>query len=308
MKRALYIIICMLTLTVACRAQLVVDLQKGGATVRSKTIRDYDVEHKDLRQQREDSLAYIDNLRRAFTALHEDSLRLARKHFETALKLRPDAPANFVLHHNLGRIALAEGNYNEALLTFTKILRDRPNDMEVRYDRATTYLEMNNPKAAIEDADVLLRAASTDSVRRLVHFLRGAAEMRIRLHGEARKDFEEVLRLDPDNENALLLLVMTLQQDGRPREARQRLDTYVAAHPADLDARFVHAGLCMQGEDYEAAVKDLDVILAAQPKNAECYVMRAVALRKLGHKAESRKDVDAAVALGVPRSEIKKRL
>lgn len=308
MKRGLYIIICLFALCGVSRAQLVVDLQKGGAAVRSKNIHDYDVEHKDLRQQREDSLAYIDNLRRAFTALHEDSLRLARRHFETALKLRPDAPANFVLRRNLGRISLAEGNYNDALVTFTKILKDRPNDMEVRYDRATTYLEMNNPKAAIEDADVLLRAASTDSVRRLVHFLRGAAEMRIRLYSDARKDFEEVLRLDSDNENALLLLVMTLQQEGRPKEAHQRLGTYVAAHPADLDARFVHAGLCLQSEDYEGAVADLDVLLAAQPKNAECYVMRAVALRRLGRKDESRRDVDAAVGLGVPRSEIKKRL
>lgn len=296
---------CMCCLSVGVYGQLIVDLQKGGAAVRSKDIHDYDVEHKDLRQQREDSIQYTDHLRRAFTALHEDSLNMAKRHFEQALDLRPDAPGNFVVQHNLGRIALAQERYGDALQTFTKILKEHPNNMEVRYDRATTYLKMNNPQAAIEDADILFRAASSDSVRELLYFLRGAAEMRTRLYSEARKDLEEVLRLNPENTNAPLLLVIALQQGGRPKEARQQLDAYIDKHASDFDARYLRADMCTNSEDYATALSDLDVLVAAEPRNTDLLLRRAVVLRRLGRKADARKDADAAVALGVPRSVVK---
>lgn len=296
---------CLLCFSAVARGQLVVDMQKGGLSVRSKDIHDYDVEHRDLRQLREDSLQYIDHLRRGFTALHEDSLNVAKRHFEQALRLRPEAPGNFVVERNLGRIALAQERYADALQTFTKILKERPNDMEVRYDRATTYLEMNNPQLAIEDANVLLRAASADSIRTKIYFLRGAAEMRTRLYSEARKDFEEVLRLNPDNANAALMLVMALQDCGRPKEARQHLDAYVEKFPADLAARNLRADMCTSTGDYSTALADLNLLLASAPKDADLLIRRAIVYRHLGQKAEARKDIDAAVALGVPRTALK---
>lgn len=299
------VFLSLLLLSAGASAQLVVDLQKGGATVRSKELRDFDVQHKDARQQRADSLEYTSLLRRAFTALSIDSLDEARRHFRQALRLRPEAPGNYVVVRTLGRIALAQGRHADALRAFSQALKARPADVEARYGRAATYLELGNARQAIEDADVLLRLPPPDSLHVPLLCLRGAAEMHLRLYPDARRDFEEALRRDPDNANAPLLLAMALRADGRPREARQRLDLHLATHPADADARSLHVDLCVETADYAAALADLDTLVAANPRQADLLLRRAAVQKRLGHKAEARRDAEAAVALGLPGAALK---
>ncbi|MDQ9813576.1 hypothetical protein RFZ01_03885, partial [Acinetobacter pittii] len=61
-----------------------------------------------------DSLQYADNLLRAFNALHTDSLAEAERLFEESLRLRPHAPGNYIIRHNLALIDLARGQYMRA--------------------------------------------------------------------------------------------------------------------------------------------------------------------------------------------------
>ena len=77
-------------------AQTIIPLQRGQGGIRSKTVDDYKREqHTDKREQ-SDSLAYVDNLRRAFNALYADSLGQAETLFNEALKLRPAAEGNHI--------------------------------------------------------------------------------------------------------------------------------------------------------------------------------------------------------------------
>ena len=94
--------LCLIT---AVQAQTVIDLKDGA--VRAKTTEDYKEELGIKARAKADSLAYIDHMRRALNALHEDSLDRAALLLEKALKTRPEAPSNYLVLEKLGEIRLA---------------------------------------------------------------------------------------------------------------------------------------------------------------------------------------------------------
>ena len=126
-----FIRLCLLLLLCAASsasAQTVIDLNNGG-NLRSKTLRDYDREAT-AKAAREDSIRYADCLKRAFSALHCDSLAEAKKFFNEALTLRPTAEGNYIVEQHLGEIAEVEGLLNEAEAHYTKALRQKPVSQE----------------------------------------------------------------------------------------------------------------------------------------------------------------------------------
>ena len=160
MKR-LVVLLFLLGSIIPMTGQTIVELRKGATTVRSKNLHDYDVQTKDTRQEREDSLKYADNLKWAYNYLHSDSLNAAERLFRECLRLRPKAPGNNIVRRSLGQIALAQGRYREAIETFTEVLRLNPSDHGARMDRATAYLQNNNPQACITDCDLLMRCSAS---------------------------------------------------------------------------------------------------------------------------------------------------
>ena len=153
--------ILLLSLCAGCLSgQTIIDLKRGGG-VRAKTVDDYRRDDSDLnRRVREDSIAYNDCLTRAFNALYRDSLNQAEELLTRALVLRPAAPSNYIVRHYLARISMARGRYAEAVQELTALLREHPEDREVRSERASCYIESSNPQAALEDCNVLDRKST----------------------------------------------------------------------------------------------------------------------------------------------------
>lgn len=304
MKRLL-VLLFLLGSIIPMTGQTIVELRKGATTVRSKNLHDYDVQTKDTRQEREDSLKYADNLKWAYNYLHSDSLAAAERLFRECLQLRPKAPGNNILRRSLGQIALAQGRYREAIETFTEVLRLNPSDHGARMDRATVYLQDNNPQACITDCDLLMPVAQTDSLRERLYFLRGAAHLQNRQYSNARNDLEKVLSFNPSNTNAPILLAMTLEKEGRPKEALQRISIYINAHPQDLNALLYRIHLEEEQQNFPALRNDYDQALHLAPDNRELYVGRAGVLIQQKDFGAARRDLDKAVSLGMPRAALR---
>jgi len=297
MKRILLFFLWLTAATSLAPAQIIIDLNRGGATVRSKTLSDYHRENKEPAFEREDSLAYRDCLLRGFSALSIDSLSEAKALFEKALKVRPDAAGNPIIRHNLGRIEMAEGHWQEALKIFTALLKELPGERAVRLDRAKTFLNLRMPVEAVADCDVLLQTEKADSALKALYFLRAAAQIDRRLYADARADLERVLALEPDHENALLLTVVALERDGRPQEAMQRVSLYLSTHPQSVEALALRADMEQRAGRVEAARYDLDAAIKLAPEDATLYRTRAALLKKMDLPAAARKDVEKANAL-----------
>ncbi len=305
MKRRLRqtMLIIGLCLATLMQAQTVIDLKDGA--VRAKTTEDYKEELGIKARAKADSLAYVDHMRRALNALHEDSLDKAALLLQKALKTRPEAPANYLVHEKLGEIRLAQGRYREAVDHFAETLKQKPANREARYGRAVCYYETGSLKAAEDDCNALVEEEkATTPLGRQYRFLRAAIHKKSKHPEKARQDLEDILRAEPDNQSANLLLAGILEETGQPKKALEQLNLFVAAHPQNTDGLAARAALLNRTEQYYLAEADYDTLIRLRSDDPSLYILRAHVKLKLNKHEAAQTDLEKAVKLGVPRGEI----
>lgn len=290
------------------QAQTIIPLERGKVGVRAKNIEDYKNDMKMAERLRDDSLLYVDNLRRAFNALHTDSLAQAERLFNEALKLRPTAPGNHIIRYNLGLVDMARGNNVEAIKKLTDIIKTYPNYFDARLARAEAYLQLGRTNEAIDDAQQLLEKQHLDGmtadIAERARFVRAAARYQLRLYTDAHADLQTIIGDNPQNVNAQILDALTLQQMGRPKEALNRLNLIVEAHPHHIDAISTRAAVEAELNLTAMARADYDTLIKLQPNESSYYIERAKMLIRLGEKKAARNDLDAAVRMGVPQGMV----
>ncbi len=296
----LCIALCLATLM---QAQTVIDLKDGA--IRAKTTEDYKEELGIKARAKADSLAYVDHMRRALNALHEDSLDKAALLLQKALKTRPEAPGNYLVHEKLGEIRLAQGRYREAVDHFAETLKQKPDSPNARYGRAVCYYETGSLKAAEDDCNALVdEEKATTPLGRQYRFLRAAIHTKNKYPEKARQDLEDILRADPDNQSAILLLAGILEETGQPKKALEQLNLFVDSHPQNTDGLAARAALLNRMEQYYLAEADYDTLIRLQADNPSLYILRARVKLKLNKHEAGQTDLEKAVKLGVPRGEI----
>lgn len=291
----------------ACNAQTIIELKKGGG-VRSKTMEDYKNDEKYQKRMADDSIRYVDNLRRAFNALHTDSTSQAETYFKEALKIRPDAPGNHIIKYNLGLLDMTRGRNKEAVATLTEIIGKYPNYNEARMARAEANLQLDHANEALEDAEQVIEKASVlqtpPDVVEKAHFVKAAARFQLHLYPEAHIELQNIIKENPQNINAQILDALTLQQMGQPKEALNRLNLIVSAQPNNVDALTTRANVEFQLGLHALARADYDVLITMFPNESGYYVERAKALLNLGEKKLAQKDLKMAISLGVPQGMV----
>lgn len=299
MKRIILFFLVLFGLT-AVQAQVIVDLKKGGPTVKSKTLKDYDHQGRDERALREDSVQYVDCLRRAFNALATDSLQQAEALFKEALHLRPDAKGNYVVWRNLGLISLARVEMRQAIERFTKALLAQPGDQESRYNRAKAYFLLNNFAETIADCDFFLKQDATNLLADSVHLLRAAAKVELRQYAAARAELTDLLTRKPNKSEAHLLLLCILQAEGRLQEMRAETIKFCKNCPNNKQDLVMFLDGTKQTGDIEEAKIIYDALLEDAPDNGLYRIERAKILLALGQKQAAREDLKIARRSGIP--------
>lgn len=301
------LLLLLVALPLALPAQTIVELKPGGK-VRNKTVEDYRDELRLAEIERQDSLLYVDHLRRAFNALATDSLAQAEERFLAALKLRPSAPGNYIVHYNLALIDMARGRWAAAIERLTPVVQTHPSYHVARMARAEAELQGGRLREAIDDASTLLDPLGPSGIEadvlRRARFVRGAARFGLHLYAEARTDLTAFLQEEPDNENARLLQALILEKTGQPKEALNQLNLIVAAHPESIDALQTRAALLLAQGQTALARADYDRLVALAPEAAAFYIERARCLVQLDELRAARRDLDKAVSLGASQGEV----
>ena len=88
------------------------------------------------------SQTYQELSERAVAATEQDSLSLAEKYIEQALKMEPANPHNAMLFSNLGTIQRRQHRYEQALDSYTLALNIAPRAIPALMNRAALYLEL----------------------------------------------------------------------------------------------------------------------------------------------------------------------
>ncbi|HEY1074033.1 DUF3857 domain-containing protein [Brevundimonas sp.] len=191
----------------------------------------------------------------------------ARADFERASDLDP---ADWVAMNGQGLIAMREGKHQDAVIEFSRSLRQQRNNAFILSMRAQAYSDLGQTDKALADLDAALAVAPDDDSLRLARY--GVLNRDDR-HEEALKDLERLVETQPDNGQWAAMLVMTrLKIDDDEAAAVAALDQVLASRPTVI-GHLMRASL-RSDEDVRGRWADYQGAVAAEPDNLSAWEAR----------------------------------
>jgi tetratricopeptide (TPR) repeat protein len=132
----------------------------------------------------------------------------------------------------------------------------------------------------------------------LIPFLLGEASSREARWKEAEKNFARSAELNPGFDQATMGLARALGFQGKTREARDLINTLLAANPGNFRAWFLLAQIQAKDEP-KLSLEALDKVLSIQPNFAPAYRDRGLLLVHEGTYRSAAEDLVRAVELGM---------
>lgn len=220
--------------------------------------------------------------------------------------VRVDSQKALVLKEK-GNKYFKQGKYDEAIECYTKGMDADPYNPVLPTNRASAYFRLK--KFAVAESDCNLAIALSRSYTK-AYIRRGAARFALCKLEEARKDYEKVLELEPDNFEATNELrkidqALTSKENSRPKEAatvikptegekkqiEEQRNKQKAVSEKDLGNGFFKEG------KYEKAIECYTRGIAADGTNALLPANRAMAYLKIQKYEEAERDCTQAILL-----------
>ena len=166
-------------------------------------------------------------------------------------------------HHAAGMDHLRAGRAPEALAEFRAALRlDR--------DYLPSLVQMADLLSAsdrvFEAYGVLQHAVEVAPGSAEVHALRGRCFSRLERLSDAREELRRAIELNPDLVEPYYGLAAVESRQGRLADARRHVETFLQRSPNDPAASELHARICFEMKDYDAALAAYRALEKAQPE------------------------------------------
>ncbi|XP_022375461.1 RNA polymerase II-associated protein 3 isoform X2 [Enhydra lutris kenyoni] len=200
-----------------------------------------------------------------------------------------------------------QGNYDEAIECYTKGMDADPYNPVLPTNRASAYFRLK--KFAVAESDCNLAIALNRSYTK-AYARRGAARVALQKLEDAKKDYEKVLELEPNNFEATNELrkinqaltskensypkgadTMIKSPEGGKKQIEEQQNKQQAVSEKDLGNGFFKEG------KYERAIECYTRGIAADGTNALLPANRAMAYLKIQKYEEAEKDCTQAILL-----------
>ena len=249
--------------------------------------------------------------------------------YKKALALNPEMPG---LRLNLGLALFKNGDYREALVFFTPLLKEQPDASDEKqrlavligmshyglgdYAAAAPYLREASARD-VGNLTLLLTLAHScllskqypcvvDAYHRMVvlnadsaeaHMLVGEALDEMKDSAGAIREFRAALRANPQEPNAHFGLGYLLWTEKQYPEAAQEFQAELADVPGYTQATLYLADSFVQMNEMEKAQPLLEALVKGNPSLALARLDLGIAEEELGHKDAALRDLNAAAAL-----------
>lgn len=178
----------------------------------------------------------------------QDDLARQEANIREAVRREPNNSANLA---RLGLVLAMENKFEESAKCFEKALKLNPSDVGTRRSLATDYWQLGQPEKARASLEMVLKAAPTDAVARL---LLGMVSEESGDYQRAVKLLGDVLPLVRQRPETISSLARAYYHLGETEKARASLQMLVG-HPAGPEAAFQGGRLAAQFKDYDTAEK-----------------------------------------------------
>jgi tetratricopeptide (TPR) repeat protein len=168
---------------------------------------------------------------------------------------------NFIAEDNLGGAFILEGQEEEAYPHFEAAARINPRDPMSRSNLGTYYQTHGQMQQAVEEYHIAINSTSDRGLLAQTYANMGAAHRELGADELARQNFQESLRLNPNQFNAWLGLGLLARKQGQVEEALRDLGRSLELQPTaegylELGRTLEQAGRASEAlEAYDQALK-----------------------------------------------------
>ena len=198
----------------------------------------------------------------------------------------------------LGAKAQTYNDLRDSLEVASAQLRKFPDNINLRLNKASWNMLLEQWDYAKEEYDKVLER---DPKNVAALYYRAYVYEKQHKYKFARKDYETMLSIVPNNFNGQLGLALLCQKDMRSSEAMDRLNILIEQYPDSAVAYAARAGIEAERGMNEVAEYDFSEAMRLDPSNSDYILNRADIRIKMGKKKQAREDLDRAVQMGVPR-------
>ena len=223
----------------------------------------------------------------------------AIKEFTKAIEKNPNEYVFFV---ERAKCHFTAKNYQSAYDDFAESLKLKPKNDYVYLMLSRLFFEVNNKQEAINNADMALKYASADSIRKEANLVRADAKYGLQAHKDACEGYKKVLLYDSLNIAALNNIAMSLLELDKASESLTYLDRIVRIDSLNLAATCNYGYIYQQLEDYTKSIYYYKKALKLEPNNF-------IALNNLGYSRflngnveEGLLDINASIKINAGNS------
>ena len=189
---------------------------------------------------------------------------------------------------------LEEGAYQAALDCYDRLLRERPEEIGLWFDRASVLALLDRPAEAL---DCYQKVVDREPNHRQAWFERANLLFGLGRLSEAIDSLREVLRIAPTKTADIALKAEQLRRDGHPHEAAILYQAIVDANPGDTRSTLGLGDSLLNLGDAEAAEALFSRALGKNPQNAPILFRKGELLDRKGRWGAAIQYYNRAIAL-----------
>lgn len=193
---------------------------------------------------------------------------------------------------------MEEGNYAGAITEFNKAIKLYPDQPNLYTGRGIAKKELQNRTGALKDFE---RAIELGAGNAVPYKEKGLILLEQGKTGQAIKNLNKAVSIDPGNAKNFVLRGYAMLLEKMPRQAIVDFNKAESLKPdrSDLAMIYMQRGLAYYHlNNFERAVRDFSEALRTNPRQAEAYYYRGLALANSGIRGDFCKDFEKALQMG----------
>lgn len=189
---------------------------------------------------------------------------------------------------------LEEGDYDAALECYDRLLRDRPEEIGLWFDRAEVLVLLHRTEEALQ---CYRRVLDVDRNHRQAWFERANLLFGLGRIADAIDALREVLRIEPSKAADIVLKAEQLRRDGHPNEAAILYQAILDANPGETRSLLGLGDTLLDLGDTDAAEVLFTQALGKNPQNPPILFRKGELLERKGRWGAAIQYYNRAIAL-----------
>ena len=229
---------------------------------------------------------------------------LAEQWLLKAFKADPENPGNSMVLSNIATIQRYQGKLAEAVKNYSLALDMTPHAVTLLLNRAALYVEMDSVQLAIDDYE---RVCELDIYNTEARYSLGVLAMERGDDKRAEDLFNEIKRINPNSGLYHEGMGLLHKRKGNYARAAELFSQVIKVQP-NVQLLGNRADCYLILKRLNDAEDDIRTALEMAPDDPYLYVLRAKLNKLRFQRDDMNRDIDTAIALGLPRDYINQAL